>query len=314
MKRYLLMVILSAAATVPLAHADVGQVSEIGQVYDDAKAIDRFAEASKRGDLPKDVIERIVEQDIDFLRRKRPDGTFQYASYERVESGRIGDNYSIQPSDDNDHLTKVDLRGDFVYRLIVEVPSRRMIVTKNRKLWLDRVEVEYIPQSSSTSKSQTVKVGQWLAPGDVKTFELPEVGRQATLRVWMRADKKDGYGNVSLTLLKARVADNPDSPYARVVANERALLKALDFGDTASIRNLAGHIRDDLASTGGVPAADTSAPPRAAEPAPPPPYQGIDQAQVVRELQAIEDLVTGTESERREGLDRLHQLLRKMRQ
>ncbi|MFP5246826.1 MAG: hypothetical protein ACLGH0_09035, partial [Thermoanaerobaculia bacterium] len=32
------------------------------------------------------------------------------------------------------------------------------------------------------------------------------------------------------------------------------------------------------------------------------------------ELQLIEDLLTGSENERREGLDRLHQLIRRMRQ
>jgi len=31
------------------------------------------------------------------------------------------------------------------------------------------------------------------------------------------------------------------------------------------------------------------------------------------ELQAIEDLLTGNETERRQGLDRLHQLVRKLR-
>jgi hypothetical protein len=310
MKRWIVMLVVGVAAGTPLARADVTQIS---QVYDDAKAIDRFAEASKRGDLPKDLIERIVEQDIDFLRGKRADGTFEYATYERVESGRIGDNYSIQPSPDNDHLSKIDLRGDFVYRLIVEVPSRRMVLTKNRKLWLDRVEVEYIPQNSSTSKSQTVKVGIWLAPGDVKTFELPEVGRQATARIWMRGDKDEGYGNVSLTLLKGRVADNPDSPYAAVVANARALLKALDYGDGASVRNLAGHIRDGVQSAAGIPAANLSSPARPPEPVASP-SASADSAAVTRELQTIEDLMTGTETERREGLDRLHQLLRRLRQ
>lgn len=311
MKRLLIIMVAGVAAGMPLARADV---TKITQVYDDAKAIDRFAEASKRGDLPKDIIERIVEQDIDFLRGKRTDGTFQYASYERVESGRIGDNYSVQPSADNEHLTKIDLRGDFVYRLIVELPSRRMMVTKNRKLWLDRVEVEYIPQDNSTAKSQTVKVGLWLAPGDVKTFELPEVGRQTTARIWMRADKKEGYGNVSLTLLKARVADNPDSPYAAVVANERALVKALDYGDAGSVRNLAGHIREGLQAEIGVSAAGIAAPPRVLEPIAPALPPAADSAAIVRELQTIEDLMTGTETERREGVDRLHQLLRRMRQ
>ena len=36
-------------------------------------------------------------------------------------------------------------------------------------------------------------------------------------------------------------------------------------------------------------------------------------AEAYGELQSIEDLLTGTDAERRQGLDRLHQLLRKIR-
>ena len=45
-----------------------------------------------------------------------------------------------------------------------------------------------------------------------------------------------------------------------------------------------------------------------AEPAP-----ARAEPDVAGELQAIEDLLTGTEVERRQGLDRLHQLLRRLR-
>jgi hypothetical protein len=35
--------------------------------------------------------------------------------------------------------------------------------------------------------------------------------------------------------------------------------------------------------------------------------------QLYGELQSIEDLLTGTDAEKRQGLDRLHQLLRRLR-
>jgi hypothetical protein len=37
------------------------------------------------------------------------------------------------------------------------------------------------------------------------------------------------------------------------------------------------------------------------------------QLEMQTELQLIEDLLTGNDTERREGLDKLHQLIRKMR-
>ncbi len=36
-------------------------------------------------------------------------------------------------------------------------------------------------------------------------------------------------------------------------------------------------------------------------------------AELYTELQAIEDLLTGTDAEKRQGIDRLHQLVRKLR-
>ena len=50
-----------------------------------------------------------------------------------------------------------------------------------------------------------------------------------------------------------------------------------------------------------MPTMDVTAPPIAAS------------ADIQGELQAIEDLMTGTEAERRQGVDRLHQLLRRLR-
>jgi hypothetical protein len=41
--------------------------------------------------------------------------------------------------------------------------------------------------------------------------------------------------------------------------------------------------------------------------------EATPSVEVYMDLQAIEDLLTGTESEKREGLDRLHQLVRRLR-
>src|SRR6185369_14679581 len=122
---------LAQQAPVPVAH-----------IADDAKVIDRVAQASKN-DLPRDLLRRIVDEDIELLRGRRSDGTYVYASYERMESSRVSEAYSINPSSD-DRLTKVDVRGEFAYRLTVGLPLRRMVVTKNRPLWIENVVIEYI--------------------------------------------------------------------------------------------------------------------------------------------------------------------------
>jgi hypothetical protein len=285
-------------------------------VADDAKVLDRVAEVSKR-DLPRDLLRRIVNEDIDLLRGKKPDGTYQYANFERLEASRKSDSYSVQVREDD--FQKIEINGEFAYRLVVEVPTRRLLVTRNRPVYIDRVELDYVPQGTSSRKTETVTVETWVQPGEVKPIDLPEIARQVTARVFARAGKEEGYGNIALTLIQARVVDDPNSPYADAVASEKSILKAIDNGDVASIRSLAKRIQQSLASAAGrqpEPATrtvevvaprspSTESRSSALEPTP--------TVEIYLELQAIEDLLTGTEGERREGLDRLHQLVRRLR-
>lgn len=313
MKTFVLCCSLLASVTHAVAAERAPSI--MSQVGDDAHAIARFAQVSKRGELPRDVMKRIVNEDIDVLRGKRSDGTFLYATYERVEAGRVRDSVSVAANTE-EKLSKAELKGEFVYRLMLEVPTRRMLVTKNRRLWLERIDLEYMPQNSSTTKTQTFKVGEWLEPGATKTFDFQEVGRQATARVWARADPAQGYANLDMTLLEARIVDNPDSPYADFMADEKALQRALEHDDVSSIRNVAGRIHE----TAGL-ATPESRVTRSIEVIAPRPVEIPREPSVATpaapelfpELQAIEDLLTGSETEKREGLDRLHQLVRKTR-
>lgn len=290
MMRNLLLISLLAATA---AAAEI----PVAKVADDAKAIDRVAAASKR-DMPHDLLKRIVNDDIELLRGHRSDGTYEYAGFERFESGRNTQSYSVQPRDE-----KLEIRGSFVYRLQIESPSRRMVVTRNRKIYLDRAELEYIPiDRGATQKTQSVKIDVWIEPGQSKSIDFDAIAKQATVRVFARADKASGYGNLVLSLIQARVFDNNDSPYADAVASAKAILRALDHDDVPSIRAMATRMYNDLVPTAGPAAKSVEV---TAE-------RTVDP-EIYTELQAIEDLLTGTDAERRQGLDRLHQLVRKLR-
>ncbi len=289
--------ILSLLATSALAQVPAARIA------DDAKVINRVAEASKK-DLPVNLLRRIVNEDIDVLRGKRADGTYENASYERLEASRTSDSWSIEPNR-NDDLSRVEMKGQYLYRVVLDVPQRRLLVTKNKHVYVDRVDVEYIPQGSPGAKVQSVKVGAWIEPGTNKAVDLEQIARSATVRVYAHADKSAGYANLGVTLIEARVFDNPDSPYADAVTSAKAILKALDKEDIPSIRAMSARMEDDLRKGGGTAVArniDVVAP-----------VATTANPDVYNELQAIEDLMTGTDAERRQGLDRLHQLLRKLR-
>lgn len=286
------------AATATLAEIPVARVA------DDARAIDRVAAASKR-DLPRDLLKRILDEDIDLLRGRHSDGTFDYASYERMEAGRSSSAFSVEEKR-NDATSRLEIRGSYVYRLLIELPSRRMLVTKNRRVYIERADLEYVPEKGGSARTQSVKIAAWLDPGGSRSVDFDEIARQATVRVFARVENESGYGNVVLTLVQARIFDDPTSPYADAVSSAKAILRAIDHDDVASMRAMAQRMANDLQPKTA--AAEGGGPPKTVE--------VIAQRQdpeLLKELQAIEDLLTGNETERRQGLDRLHQLLRKLR-
>jgi len=301
-----------------LATQAFGQVPPPERVGTDGLVIDRVAEVSKR-DLPTDLLRRMITDDIELLRGRRSDGSYAYATHERFEAGRVTNSYSIQPRADKMHT--VELKGDWVYRFVVEVPSRRMLVRKNRPIWIERADVQYVPEGSTQAQQQTFDVKAWMQPGEVRPIDLPVIARQATVKLIASAEEKGGYGNVELALVQARIVDNADSPYAEAVTYAKAVQRALDNGDIASLRSSAQRMRSALGGSAATTSITVNAPPlpaiaRPTVPPPPSSTASTDTASRVElqtELQLIEDLLTGSESEKREGMDRLHQLVRRMR-
>ncbi|HUJ15809.1 MAG TPA: hypothetical protein VL284_18615 [Thermoanaerobaculia bacterium] len=299
-----------AAFAFLLAAADI----PVARVAEDARAIDRVAEASKR-DLPRDLLKRIVNDDIELLRGRRADGTYEFAGFERFEKGRASRSFSVPTHDET-----LEVHGSFVYKLEIVSPSRRLLVTRNRKVYLDHVEIDYVPlQSGATLKTQSVKIEDWIDAGQTRSVDFQEIAREATVRLFAHSDKKTGYGNVDLSLVEARVIDNADSPYADAVASAKAVLRGLDHDDISSIRAMSQRMAADLQPN--TPCAVQPTVPAAVQPGAPAgvqagtaPAQGLAATpDILPELQAIEDLLTGTEAERRDGMDRLHQLIRKLR-
>jgi hypothetical protein len=306
MRRFFLMI---AFASTTFAQVPVARIA------DDGLVIDRVAEASKR-DLPTDLLKRIVNEDIELLRGKRPDGSYDFAKYERFEAARVNGSFSINHR--TDRMETVEVKGAWVYRVLVEVPTRRMLVRRNRPVWIERVDVDFVPEGSTQLQQQSFEVKAWLQPGSSQPFDLRAIAKQATVRVIATAEEK-GYANVDVSLVQARIVDASDSPYAEAVASAKAILRALDNGDIQSTRVSARRMRAALGGSTTT-TAGVSAPPIAPRPATSemtvtaPIADTATRLELQTELQMIEDLLTGTEAERREGLDRLHQLIRRMRQ
>jgi len=307
MKRFLLLALLTTSA-----FAQATTTPGVGKVADDGLVIDRVGEASKR-DLPADLLKRIVNEDIDILRGKRPDGSYDFAQYERFEAGRSAKEFSINYH--KDRMEEVEVRDSWVYRLVVQVPSRRLLVRKNRPVWIERVDVDMVPEGSTQSKHESFEVKAWIQPSESRPFDLPAIAKQATVKVIATVDENGGYGNIEVALVQARIVDSPDSPYAEAVGSAKAILRALENNDVQSMRTSARRMRTALGGT--LAAAAPAVAPRATASemtVTAPRTDTASRIELQTELQMIEDLLTGTETERREGMDRLHQMIRRLRQ
>jgi hypothetical protein len=301
-----LTIFLSLFVTVAAVAADV----RVQRIADDAKVVDRIAEVAKK-DFPDTLVKRLVTEDIELLRGRRSDGSYEYATFERLESGRVSSDFSIHPPKKEGDLQKVEMKGSFVYRLIITSPARRMMVTKNRRVWLGRADVEYVPIGSSSTRVQSFKLEKWIEPNETIPLDLQAVARQATARVYARGDEAAGYGNIVLTLVEAKVVDNADSPYADAVASARAILRGVESSDLPSIRAMAARMYESLAP-GLASNATTQASVDVVAPRVEPPATNASP-EIFSDLQKIEDLLTGSETERRQGVDELHQLIRRLR-
>lgn len=300
------LIVIALFATAAFAQSPAARVAE------DALVIDRVAEVSKR-DLPTDLLKRLVTEDIELLRGRRPDGTYEYASYERFEAGRISNSFSIQPR--SDRMETVEIRGANIYRVIVDVPTRRLVVRRNRPVWVERIDVDYIGEGSTQPQLKSFEIKAWLQPGEIRPIDLPVIARQATAKVVATVEEKGGYGNLDVALVQARIVDLPDSPFAEGVNQAKAALRALEKNDVPSLRATARRMGEALGGRSATTAPAVAPPPSTSQMTVAAPREDrASRLEMQSELQLIEDLLTGTETERREGMDRLHQMIRRLRQ
>lgn len=297
------------------------------RVHLDARVIQRVAEVSGR-DLPSGILTRILDEDIDLLRGRQSDGTYLHAHFEKIPAGQIDQGFTVGEGREG-RLDRSQLRAKHVYELRIAVPSRRLLVARNRRVWVDRVDLDYTSVDGQ-KKFEEIILGEWIEPGKSRTVPFAEIAADAVVTVYARAENKSA--NMELRLIKADLVDNADSPWFGAVQNAKLLRTAIERNDVSGVQSFATTLASRLArhvepavrvEEPAEPAlAETRLPPVPEPPSRPGPLRppgaepSIEPPPVIEiyfDLQRIEDLLTGTETERREGMDRLHQLVRRLR-
>lgn len=300
------------ALTLTLACSSVLAADDIARrVADDAKVVQRIAEVSKR-DFPTELVGRILDEDLELLRGRRSNGTYDYARFEREEAARESDRFTVRSRDEN-RTDEHELSAERVYRVVVSVPSRRLLVAKNRRAFIDRVVIEYTPFDGPRAERE-FEVGSWVEIGASKSFDLPEIARRAKATVHARVDDGDGGpATIEIAFLKPRLVDNPDSPYAGAVRTLKTLQIATDRRELAKIKAASTRLAEDVGFVVAAdPATNIAVVPQQSRTTSHE-LESMPQIEIYMELQRIEDMLTGSEAERRDALDALHQLVRRLR-
>lgn len=301
MNTLLATTILAAALAGPSGGRDV----DVAQVYEDVRVIRRVASVAGQ-EMPVPVLNQLIDENVERLRGRSDERNYAFATWTRKEAGRVTDTSTVKKEKDG-LATIVEIEARSAYHLEITAPSRRYIAARNRPLQLDSVIVEYTT-AAGLRKTEQFDLGRSINPGESTEVDFAEIGWNVKARLKATAEEGSmGHGTVELALLQPTLVDEPTSPYAgpttHLLAMKTALLntdvleiRRLCDATTASFDEMSRQARNRVRPVGG-----TS------------PGGSIRNERLLGELQAIEDLLTGDELQRRDGMDKLHRLIISLR-
>ncbi|HKR64461.1 MAG TPA: hypothetical protein VJZ00_12085 [Thermoanaerobaculia bacterium] len=196
----------------------------------DLHAIGRVASVAENVDRERQVLLAIVDSDIKDLRGPRDDGTYQWASLQREEGGRVKDEKTIEQVYTEKELRRVTVSGANGYRVEVYVPKKRGTFSANNRVWVGTVHAEITDFDGKVSTHDVV-VNNWVNPGDSEGGPLPLIGKsvKATVELGVESGSKQAVAEVSL--VQAKLTDDPNSPYFPAVKRLLAIREIIAAKD-----------------------------------------------------------------------------------
>lgn len=203
----------------------------IDMLASDLHALGRIATVAEPLHNSRQVMLAIADSDILTLRMPREDGTYQWASLQREEGGRVSDEKAIEYVHTEKELRYVTLTGANGYRVEVTVPKKRSAFSANNRVWVRNVIADITSFDGKTSHHE-IPVNAWVNPGDATGVALPEIGKsvKATAELGVESGDKQAVANVSL--VQAKLVDDPQGPYYPAVTKLvqiRELIAARDM-------------------------------------------------------------------------------------
>ena len=197
----------------------------------DLHALGRVATVAEDLGDSRQVLLAITNSDISALRMPREDGTYQWASLQREEGGRVRDEKTIEHVATEKELRNVTVTGANGYRVEVTVPKKKSTFSANNRVYVRNVLVDSTGFDGKVTHHE-IPIETWVAPGDATGGPLPEIGKsvKATVELGVESGSKAAVAEVAL--VQAKLVDDPKSPYYP------AVVKLLQIRDVITTRDL----------------------------------------------------------------------------
>lgn len=303
-----LLVSVSAFAIDPAPERD----TNIDALAADLHALGRVTAVAEDLGRSRQVLLAIVDNNVNTLRGPRDDGTFRWASLQREEGGRVKEEKTIEHVHTETELRYITVTGANGYRVEVTVPKKRGTFSGNNRVWIRNVLVDSTAFDGRTSHHE-IPVNAWVNPGDANGVALPEIGKSVKAVVELGVESGNKAAVAEVSLLQAKLVDDPNSPYFPAV---KRLIQIRDLADDRDMNrgNLRNAIDEALLSLPGELEKRTAEQARLAEERRSGAIKGAialgdATPDVVRELADIARLLNGTVQEQGDGRGRLQTLL-----
>lgn len=239
MNRFALVPVLLLLAFPCLALDPAAPDKNLEMLANDLHALGRVTSVANNLPDSRQVLLAIVDSDVETLRMPREDGTYQWASLQREEGGRVKDEKTIERVYTEKELRYVMITGANGYRVEVTVPRKRGTFSANNRVWVRNILVESTGFDGRISHHE-IPVNAWVNPGDATGVPLPEIGKsvKATAELGVESGNKAAVAEVAL--VQAKLVDDPNSPYYPAVTKllqVRELTAARDM-NRGAIKNI----------------------------------------------------------------------------
>jgi hypothetical protein len=178
----------------------------------DLHAVGRVASVAEEVGRERQVMLAIIDDDIKDLRMPRDNGTYQWASLQREEGGRVKDEKTIEQVYTEKELRHVTVTGANAYRFEVYVPKKKSTFSANNRIWVGSVHAE-ITGFDGKVTTHDVAVNAWVNPGDSNGGPLPSIGKSVKATVDLGVESGNKQAVAEVALVQAKLVDDPASPY-----------------------------------------------------------------------------------------------------